>query len=131
MQFEVKPLPYSKDALTPHMSVETFEYHYEKHHKTYMTKLKEAIQGTPDAEKSLEDVVRSAKGGVFNNAAQVWNHTFFWESMKPNGGGAPGDGKAKEIVEKLGGFAAFKETWNKVGMGQFGSGWVWLVLENG
>ncbi len=131
MEFEVKPLPYSKDALAPHMSAETFEYHYEKHHKTYMAKLKAAIEGTGEAAKSLEDVVRGASGGTFNNAAQVWNHSFFWDGMKPGGGGAPTGGKAKDILDQLGGFAAFKAAWNQVGMGQFGSGWVWLVLDSG
>jgi Fe-Mn family superoxide dismutase len=131
MDFEVKALPYSKDALTPHMSAETLEFHYEKHHKGYMAKLKAALEGTAEAGKSLADVVRGASGGVFNNAAQVWNHTFFWDGMQPGGGGAPKAGKAKEIIDGLGGFAAFKDTWNKVGMGQFGSGWVWLVLDGG
>ena len=131
MDFEVKALPYSKDALAPHMSVETLEFHYEKHHKGYMGKLKAALEGTPDAEKSLEDVVRSTSGGVFNNAAQIWNHTFFWDGMQPDGGGAPAGGKAAGIIDQLGGFDAFKAGWNTVGMGQFGSGWVWLVLEGG
>lgn len=96
-----------------------------------MTKLKAAIEGTDEASKSLEDVIRGSSGVTFNNAAQVWNHIFFWDGMMPGGGGAPTSGKAAEIIEKLGGFDAFKTTWNQVGMGQFGSGWVWLVLENG
>ena len=89
MQFEVAPLPYGKDALAPVMSQETLEFHYEKHHKGYMNKLKAAIEGKPEANKSLEEVIKSSSGGVFNNAAQVYNHTFFWDGMKPGGGGAP------------------------------------------
>src|SRR5690606_22937287 len=92
MNFEVPALPYDKTALEPAMSSRTLEFHYEKHHKGYMTKLKAALEGKPEASKSLEDVVRSSEGGVFNNAAQVYNHTFFWESMKPSGGGAPPSG---------------------------------------
>ena len=88
MDFKVPALPYGKDALAPVMSAETLEYHYEKHHKGYMTKLQAALEGKPEADKSLEDVVRTSSGGVFNNAAQVWNHTFWWNSLKPGGGGA-------------------------------------------
>jgi len=129
MNFEVDPLPYSKDALGPAMSQETLEFHYEKHHKGYMKKLKAAIEGTPEADKSLEDVIKGASGGVFNNSAQVWNHTFFWNGMKPQGGGAPSGDVADLINRDFGSFDAFKEEWVKVGSGQFGSGYVWLVLE--
>ncbi|MCA9608000.1 MAG: superoxide dismutase [Myxococcales bacterium] len=129
MNFEVEALPYAKDALTPAMSVETFEYHYEKHHKGYMKKLAAALEGKPEAEKSLEEIVRSSQGGVFNNAAQVWNHTFFWKSMKPGGGGAPTGAVADLITRSFGGYDAFAEQFSAAAASQFGSGWAWLVLE--
>ncbi|MCB9600761.1 MAG: superoxide dismutase [Sandaracinus sp.] len=131
MNFEVEALPYAKDALAPAMSEETLNFHYEKHHKGYMTKLKAALEGTPDAEKSLEDIVKSATGGNFNNAAQVWNHTFFWKGMKPNGGGAPSGAVADLIHKSFGSFDGFKEQWVAKASGQFGSGWAWLVLDGG
>ncbi|MCU0676446.1 MAG: superoxide dismutase [Myxococcota bacterium] len=131
MNFEVEALPYAKDALAPAMSEETLNFHYEKHHKGYMTKLKAAIEGTPDAEKSLEDFVKSSSGGNFNNAAQVWNHTFFWKGMKPNGGGAP-TGKVADLINKsFGSYDGFKEQWIAKASAQFGSGWAWLVLDGG
>jgi len=131
MNFEVEALPYAKDALAPAMSEETLNFHYEKHHKGYMTKLKAAIEGTPDAEKSLEDFVKSSSGGNFNNAAQVWNHTFFWKGMKPNGGGAP-SGKVGDLITKsFGSYDGFKEQWIAKASAQFGSGWAWLVLDGG
>ena len=129
MQFEVKPLPYAKDALAPVMCQETLDFHYEKHHKGYMTKLKAAIEGKPEADKSLEELIRSSSGPVFNNAAQVYNHTFFWEGMKPNGGGAPPAGPVAELIAKLGGWEKFRDDWVNLGAGRFGSGYVWLVLE--
>jgi superoxide dismutase, Fe-Mn family len=131
MDFEVAPLPYAKDALGPAMSQETLEFHYEKHHKGYMTKLKAALDGKPEAGKSLEDIVKSSSGGVFNNAAQVHNHTFFWESLKPGGGGAPPSGEVADLIQGLGGWDSFRAEWIKEGMGRFGSGWVWLVAEGG
>jgi superoxide dismutase, Fe-Mn family len=132
MNFEVAPLPYAKDALQPVMSPETFEYHYEKHHKTYMTKLKGLLEGKPEASKTLEEVVKGAgAGGVFNNAAQVWNHTFFWESLKPGGGGAPTGELADLINRDFGGWDKFREAFKTEGMNRFGSGWVWLVLDGG
>ncbi len=131
MDFEVAPLPYSKDALQPVMSQETLEFHYEKHHKGYMTKLKAAIEGKPEASKSLVELIRSSSGGVFNNAAQVYNHTFFWDGMKPSGGGAPPAGVALDLINKLGGWTKFREEWINVGASRFGSGYVWLVLEAG
>jgi Fe-Mn family superoxide dismutase len=131
MQFEVKALPYSKDALEPVMCKETLEYHYEKHHKGYMTKLKGLIEGKPEADKSLEEVIKTSSGGVFNNAAQVWNHTFFWEGMKPGGGGAPPSGDVGDLIQGLGGWDKFRETWVNSGSGRFGSGYVWLVREAG
>jgi len=131
MDFEVAPLPYSKDALAPVMGKETLEFHYEKHHKGYMTKLKGLIEGKPEASKSLVEVIRSSSGGMFNNAAQVWNHTFFWDGMKPGGGGAPSGDVAALLDRDLGGFQKFREEWVKIGAGRFGSGYVWLVLDGG
>lgn len=131
MQFEVAPLPYAKDALEPVMSKETLEYHYEKHHKGYMAKLKAAIEGKPEASKSLEEVIKSSSGGVFNNAAQVYNHTFFWEGMKPGGGGAPPAGDVADLIAGLGGWGEFRSKWINEGAGRFGSGYVWLVLSGG
>jgi Fe-Mn family superoxide dismutase len=131
MDFEVAPLPYSKDALEPVMKKETLEYHYEKHHKGYMTKLKGLIEGKPEASKSLVEVIRSSSGGVFNNAAQVWNHTFFWEGMKPAGGGTPGGDVADLLNRDFGGLQKFRDEWIKSGANRFGSGYVWLVLDGG
>lgn len=131
MNFEVAPLPYAKDALEPAISAKTLEFHYEKHHKGYMTKLKAAIEGKPEAEKPLEEIVKSAKGGVFNNAAQVYNHTFFWEGMKPGGGGAPSGEVAELLKRDFGGWDAFRKEFIAAGMGQFGSGWAWLVVDGG
>jgi superoxide dismutase, Fe-Mn family len=131
MDFEVAPLPYAKDALEPAMGRETLEFHYEKHHKGYMTKLKAAIEGKPDGDKSLEEVIKGSSGGVFNNAAQVWNHTFFWNGMKPGGGGDPTGDVADLLQRDLGGVDKFKELWVQHGSGRFGSGYVWLVLDNG
>lgn len=132
MNFEVAPLPYAKDALEPVMSSKTLEFHYEKHHKGYMTKLKAALEGTPDASKSLEEIVKSSSGAVFNNAAQVYNHTFFWDGLKPGGGGAPPSGDVADLINRdFGGWATFREEFIKAGMGRFGSGWAWLVLEGG
>ncbi len=131
MDFKVPALPYGKDALAPVMSAETLEYHYEKHHKGYMTKLQAALEGKPEADKSLEDVVRTSSGGVFNNAAQVWNHTFWWNSLKPGGGGAPPAGNVADLIAGLGGWEKFREEWIAAGNNRFGSGWVWLVLSGG
>ena len=131
MEFEVAPLPYSKDALEPVMRKETLEFHYEKHHKGYMTKLKGLIEGKPEADKSLVEVIRSSSGAVFNNAAQVWNHTFFWDGMKPSGGGAPSGDVADLLTRDLGGFQKFRDEWIKSGANRFGSGYVWLVLDGG
>jgi len=120
-------LPYAVDALAPHMSKETFEFHYGKHHQAYVTNLNNLIKGTELENLSLEDIVRKSSGGVFNNAAQVWNHTFFWNCMKPAGGGAPGGALATAIQQKWGSFDAFKEAFTKSAVGNFGSGWTWLV----
>jgi Fe-Mn family superoxide dismutase len=131
MAFELPQLPYAKDALAPHMSAETFDYHYSKHHQTYVTNLNAAIKDTPDEKKSLEEIILSASGPLFNNAAQVWNHTFFWHCMKPNGGGAPKGDLAQAIDRDFGGFDKFREQFVQAAVKQFGSGWAWLVAEGG
>jgi Fe-Mn family superoxide dismutase len=127
MQHALPPLPYAMSALAPHISQETFEFHYGKHHQAYVTNLNNLIKGTEFEELSLEDIIRKSSGGIFNNAAQVWNHTFFWSSMKPGGGGEPGGALAAAIVAKWGSYAAFKEAFAKSAVGNFGSGWTWLV----
>jgi Fe-Mn family superoxide dismutase len=131
MAIEVPPLPYAKTALEPVMKQETFDYHYEKHHKTYATTLNGLIAGKPEESKSLVEIIKSSSGPVFNNAAQVWNHTFFWESMKPNGGGAPPEGPVADLINGLGGYEKFKTDFQAAGVGQFGSGWCWLQVKNG
>jgi len=128
MDFSVPPLPYAKDALAPVMAAETLEFHYEKHHKGYMVKLEQLLEGKPEADKSLEEIVKTSSGPVFNNAAQIWNHTFWWNSLKPAGGGAPPAGEVADLIAKLGGWDKFREDFIAAGMGRFGSGWVWLVL---
>jgi len=116
------------DALQPHMSKETFEYHYSKHHQAYVTNLNNLIKGTEYENQSLEDIVRSAPaGGIYNNAAQVWNHSFFWNCMKPNGGGAPTGALADAIHRKWGSLDEFKKAFQTAAVGNFGSGWTWLV----
>ena len=127
MEHSLPPLPYAIDALAPHISRETFDYHYGKHHQAYVTNLNNLIKGTEFASLGLEDIVRKSSGGVFNNAAQVWNHTFFWNSMKPGGGGEPTGSLAAAIAAKWGSVAAFKEAFTKSAVGNFGSGWTWLV----
>ena len=127
MAFELPPLPYEMDALDPHISKETLEYHYGKHHQTYVTNLNNLVEGTDDADASLEDIIMKAEGGLFNNAAQVWNHTFYWSSMKPGGGGAPDGELGEKINSAFGSYDAFKEQFAKAGATQFGSGWAWLV----
>jgi Fe-Mn family superoxide dismutase len=131
MEFTVPPLPYANDALEPVMSAETLEFHYEKHHKGYMTKLQAALEGKPEAEKSLEEIVKSSQGGVFNNAAQIWNHTFWWNSIKPGGGGAPPAGPVADLVAKYGGWDKLRADIIAQAGAQFGSGWGWLVLSGG
>ena len=128
MAFTLPELPYPKDALTPHISAETLEFHHGKHHNAYVTKLNEFVAADPSlAGKSLEDIMRSSSGGVFNNAAQVWNHTFYWHSMKPGGGGEPKGALADAINKAFGSFSSFKEKFSAAAVGQFGSGWAWLV----
>ena len=131
MSFELPPLPYSKDALEPHISGKLMGFHYEKHHKGYVDKLNNAVKGTPMADKSLEEVVKSSEGGVFNNAAQTWNHTFFWKSMKPGGGGKPTGAIAQKIDDRWGSHADFKKEFSDKAATLFGSGWCWLVDKGG
>ncbi|MBK6695025.1 MAG: superoxide dismutase [Myxococcales bacterium] len=131
MPFSLPPLPYEKNALAPHISAETLEFHYGKHHQAYVTNLNKLTEGKPEADKSLEDVIMSSEGGVFNNAAQVWNHTFYWNSMKPGGGGAPTGDLLAAINRDFGSFDKFKEEFSNAAATQFGSGWAWLVLEKG
>ena len=127
MAFELPPLPYPKDALAPHVSAETLEFHHGKHHQTYVTNLNNLIQGTEFENAPLEEIIRKSSGGLFNNAAQVWNHTFYWNSMSPKGGGEP-QGKLGDAIKRaFGSFDKFKEEFNKVAVGTFGSGWAWLV----
>jgi len=127
MIHELPALPYAKDALQPHISAETLEYHHGKHHQTYVTNLNNLIPGTEFSEMSLEDIIMKSTGGIFNNAAQVWNHTFYWNCLSPNGGGVPEGGLADAINAKWGSFDAFKEAFTKAAIGTFGSGWAWLV----
>jgi Fe-Mn family superoxide dismutase len=127
MRFELPPLPYDKSALAPYVSARTLELHYEKHHRGYLTK---AIRGTPLAEKGLVDVIRESEGPVFNNAAQVWNHTFYWDSMKPRGGGKPSPDFLRVLERDLGSFPEFTQQFSEAASGEFGSGWAWLVLSN-
>ena len=127
MEHKLPALPWPKDSLAPHLSPETLAFHYGKHHTAYVTKLNELIKGTEFAESSLEEIVRKAKGPIFNNAAQVWNHTFYWNCMTPKGGGAPTGKVAELIKKKWGSFEKFKEIWANSAVGNFGSGWTWLV----
>jgi Fe-Mn family superoxide dismutase len=136
MAFELPALPYAQDALEPHISGNTLSFHHGKHHAGYVTKLNAAIEGTDLANKSLEEIVKAtatdpAKAGVFNNAAQVWNHSFYWNCMKPGGGGTPTGALADKINADFGSFDKFKEALSNAAATQFGSGWAWLVLDNG
>ena len=131
MAFTLPELPYAKDALAPHLTAETLDFHHGKHHNAYVVNLNKLLEGKPEAEKSLEEVILASDGGVFNNAAQIWNHTFYWSSMKPGGGGEPtGDLKAA-IDRDFGSFAKFKEEFSAAAATQFGSGWAWLVVKDG
>ena len=127
MAIELPPLPWARDALAPHISAETIDYHYGKHHQAYVTNLNKQIEGTEFEKLALEDIIKKASGGMFNNAAQVWNHTFYWNCLKPNGGGEPSGRLADAITKAFGGFAQFKEEFTKTSVGTFGSGWGWLV----
>jgi Fe-Mn family superoxide dismutase len=128
MEHTLPQLPYAQDALAPHISRETIEYHYGKHHQAYVTNLNTLIKGTEYADLTLEAIIKKAPaGGVFNNAAQAWNHTFFWHSMKPHGGGSPAGALAAAIDKKWGSFDEFKKVFQASAVGNFGSGWTWLV----
>ncbi|MEM9682027.1 MAG: superoxide dismutase [Pseudomonadota bacterium] len=136
MSFELPPLPYEQNGLEPHISANTLSFHYGKHHQTYVTNLNGMIEGTPLAGKSLEEIIQATAGkadqaGVFNNAAQIWNHTFYWNSMKPGGGGKPTGAVAEKIESDLGGYDKFVEAFKAAGATQFGSGWAWLVVDGG
>ena len=130
MAFELPALPYEQNALEPHISAETLEYHYGKHHKTYVDKLNGLVEGTPHESASLEEIIKSSEGGVFNNAAQVWNHTFYWNCLSPNGGGEPTGALADAINAAFGSFDKFKEEFTDAATGNFGSGWTWLVQKS-
>ena len=127
MAFTLPELPYAKDALAPHISAETLEYHYGKHHQAYVNKLNSMLPSSGFENMTLEEIIQQADGGIFNNAAQIWNHTFYWNSMSPNGGGEPKGDLAKAITDTFGSFDKFKEAFTQAGMTQFGSGWAWLV----
>lgn len=127
MPFTLPALPYEKDALVPHISKETLEYHYGKHHQTYVTNLNKLVDGTPEADQTLEELIQSASGGVFNNAAQIWNHTFYWHCLAPNAGGEPSGALATAIVDSFGSFEEFKTSFSESAKTNFGSGWTWLV----
>lgn len=127
MEHTLPALPYAKDALAPHLSEETLEYHYGKHHNAYVTNLNKLIPGTEFENSSLEEIIKKASGGVYNNAAQIWNHTFFWNCMKPNGGAAPTGALADAINAKWGSYDDFKAAFQASAAGNFGSGWTWLV----
>jgi superoxide dismutase, Fe-Mn family len=136
MTFELPPLPYAKTALAPHISENTLNFHYGKHHQAYVTNLNKLVDGTDLAGKTLEEVIKisaadKTKAGIFNNAAQVWNHTFYWNSMKPNGGGKPSGELLAKIEADFGSFENFDTEFKNAGATQFGSGWAWLVLDNG
>jgi len=127
MAFELPALPYPKDALAPHISAETLDFHHGKHHKTYVDKLNGLIPGTEFEGKTLEDIIKSSSGPVFNNAAQIWNHTFYWHSLSPTGGGAPIGAVAEAINKAFGSFDKFKEDFTNSAINNFGSSWTWLV----
>ena len=130
MAIELPDLPYSRDALAPHISEETLDFHYGKHHQGYVTKLNNTIEGTDLADLSLEEIVLKQDKSTFNNAAQIWNHTFYWNSMSPEGGGAPKGQLADAINEAFGDFESFKESFNSSAGSNFGSGWTWLVTDS-
>jgi Fe-Mn family superoxide dismutase len=136
MAFELPPLPYDRNALEPHMSARTLEFHHDKHHKAYVEALNKLVEGTPYAKARLEDIIEDTfedkkQQVIFNNAAQTWNHTFFWECMMPMGGGEPRGSLAKAIDQAFGNFENFKTKFKEAATGQFGSGWAWLILKDG
>jgi Fe-Mn family superoxide dismutase len=127
MPFTLPALPYDKNALAPHITAETLEFHHGKHHNAYVVNLNKLLDGKPEAEKSLEDIIMTSEGGVFNNAAQIWNHTFYWSSMKPQGGGKPTGDLAAAIDRDFGSYDNFRKAFTEAATTQFGSGWAWLV----
>jgi superoxide dismutase, Fe-Mn family len=127
MEHVLPALPFAKNALAPHMSEETFDYHYGKHHQAYVTNLNNLIKGTEFENASLEDIVKKSSGGIYNNSAQIWNHTFFWNCLSPNGGGEPSGALAAAINAKWGSYEEFKKAFQTSAVGNFGSGWTWLV----
>jgi Fe-Mn family superoxide dismutase len=127
MEHKLPPLPYAIDALAPQYSQEAFEYHHGKHHNAYVVNLNNLQKGTEFEAMTLEEIIKKSSGGIYNNAAQTWNHTFFWSCMKPAGGGEPTGALADAINAKFGSYAAFKEAFAKSAVGNFGSGWTWLV----
>jgi superoxide dismutase, Fe-Mn family len=136
MAYELPPLPYDYEALAPHVSSDTLKFHHDKHHAAYVTNFNKMVEGTELADQSIEEVIKatygdSSKTGIFNNAAQAWNHTFYWNCMKPNGGGTPTGELADKINADFGSFDKFKEEFLAAGGTQFGSGWAWLVLDKG
>ncbi|MCE0722107.1 superoxide dismutase [Legionella resiliens] len=130
MTFTLPELPYAKNALEPHISSETLEYHYGKHHQTYVNNLNKLLPGTEFESMELEEIIKKSKGGMFNNAAQVWNHTFYWHCLSPNGGGEPKGKLADAINKHFGSFSEFKEQFTQTAISTFGSGWAWLVQDN-
>lgn len=129
MPFTLPDLPYPKDALAPHLSAETLDLHHGKHHAAYVTNLNRLLEGTPSADKTLEEIIVASDGAIFNNAAQAWNHAFYWRSMKPNGGGRPTGALADAINRDFGSFERFREEFAAAAATQFGSGWAWLVQQ--
>jgi Fe-Mn family superoxide dismutase len=127
MEHQLPALPYAKNALAPHISEETLEFHHGKHHQTYVTNLNNLIKGTEFENSSLEEIVKKSSAGIYNNSAQIWNHTFFWSCMKPNGGGSPTGALADAINAQWGSFDEFKKAFQASAVGNFGSGWTWLV----
>ena len=127
MAIELPPLPWAREALAPHISAETIDYHYGKHHQTYVTNTNNLIKGTEFENMDLVAIIKKAQGGLFNNSAQVWNHSFYWNCLAPKGGGEPSGKLADAIKKSFGGFAQFKEEFTKTAIGTFGSGWAWLV----
>jgi superoxide dismutase, Fe-Mn family len=130
MEHTLPNLPFAMDALAPFISRETMEFHYGKHHAAYVANLNKLIPGTEFENMPLEEIVKKASGGVFNNAAQIWNHTFYWQGLMPSGGGEPKGAAAKAIAESFGSYAKFREDFTKTAMSTFGSGWVWLIKNN-
>ncbi|MFN1140252.1 superoxide dismutase [Fe] [Serratia quinivorans] len=127
MSFELPALPYEKNALEPHISAETLEYHYGKHHNAYVVNLNNLLKGSKFEGLSLEEIIKASDGGIFNNAAQVWNHTFYWHCLSPQGGGEPEGKLAEAINQAFGSFAAFKQQFSDAAVKNFGAGWTWLV----